>query len=317
MIVSRKKSDGSPCETFVYSKSVTVTCLSRPDCSTSLIANPRFSEGAVAGGLNSGGACTGWNAISGEPIMVEGEPGSLDGWTVQISGNLDTADVLGPFEMTCVVDKTGTVSVRVKIIEKATSGLKDTLKTQVKAQPPGGGSNGCVGFACTELASIDLSPFDTGWVDIEFPYDLSNWVGPDTCKVPSSEISGLLLRLEVFVTNAIGSNQGGGATRSTIQIDNICVDGQLVSVKNPAGPISLRIFPNPNPGTFTVELPEPAKPGTSFRITDLTGRLVKEQKTEPGSAQQMVSAEALPAGLYFLQVVSEGKVLAIEKFVKQ
>jgi hypothetical protein len=79
----------------------------------------------------------------------------------------------------------------------------------------------------------------------------------------------------------------------------------------------IKIFPNPNPGKFTVELPEPAKPGTSFRITDLTGRLVKEQKTEPGSAQQMVSAEALPAGLYFLQVVSEGKVLAIEKFVKQ
>jgi hypothetical protein len=79
----------------------------------------------------------------------------------------------------------------------------------------------------------------------------------------------------------------------------------------------MRILPNPNPGKFTVELPEPAKPATSFRILDLTGRLIQEQKTEPGIAQQMVSAQALPAGLYFLQILSEGKVLAIEKFVKQ
>jgi hypothetical protein len=79
----------------------------------------------------------------------------------------------------------------------------------------------------------------------------------------------------------------------------------------------IRIFPNPNPGTFTVELPEPAKRGTRFRITDLAGRMVQEQETELDIAQQTVQAGALPNGLYFLQVVSEGKVLAVEKFVKQ
>ena len=90
-----------------------------------------------------------------------------------------------------------------------------------------------------------------------------------------------------------------------------------VSVKNIAGLLPLRIFPNPNPGMFSVEMPEPAKPGMTFRIIDLTGRLVQEQKTEPGSMQQTVRASELPASLYFLQVVLEGKVLAVEKFVKQ
>ncbi|MFN0176036.1 MAG: T9SS type A sorting domain-containing protein [Saprospiraceae bacterium] len=89
------------------------------------------------------------------------------------------------------------------------------------------------------------------------------------------------------------------------------------SIATIALPAHIRIFPNPNPGTFTVEMPEPAKPGTKFRITDLAGRLVQEQKTEPGSTQQTVRAGALPSGMYFLQVVSEGRVLAVEKFVKQ
>ena len=79
----------------------------------------------------------------------------------------------------------------------------------------------------------------------------------------------------------------------------------------------LRIFPNPNPGLFTVELPQPATPGMTFRVTDLAGRLVLEKQTEAGSQQQTVQAGNLPDGLYFLQVVQGGRVLAVEKFVKQ
>jgi hypothetical protein len=94
----------------------------------------------------------------------------------------------------------------------------------------------------------------------------------------------------------------------------VCIVGTLAAGKNL---FPIRILPNPNLGTFTLELPESAKIGTTFRITDLTGRLVLEQKTESGSAQQTVRAGALPSGLYFLQVVSDGKVLAVEKFVKQ
>jgi hypothetical protein len=54
-----------------------------------------------------------------------------------------------------------------------------------------------------------------------------------------------------------------------------------------------------------------------FRILDLTGRLVQEQKAAPGITQQTIQAGELPAGLYFLQIVYEGKLLATQKFVKQ
>jgi hypothetical protein len=97
----------------------------------------------------------------------------------------------------------------------------------------------------------------------------------------------------------------------------LCFDNQLVDVKDPIGQSALRIYPNPNPGTFTVEMPVPAQPGTQFRIIDLAGRLVQDQKTEPGSATQTVRAGELPTGLYFLQLLENGRVIAIEKFVKQ
>jgi hypothetical protein len=79
----------------------------------------------------------------------------------------------------------------------------------------------------------------------------------------------------------------------------------------------LRIFPNPNSGAFTIELTEPAAPGLTFRVIDLTGRLVLEIPAETGNTQQTVQATSLPAGLYFLQVVAERRVLAVEKFVKE
>ncbi len=81
--------------------------------------------------------------------------------------------------------------------------------------------------------------------------------------------------------------------------------------------LSIRIFPNPTSGIFTIELPSIANTGMSFRITDLTGRLILEKQAEKGSQLQTIEAAILKEGLYFLQVLSDGKVMGVEKFVKQ
>lgn len=91
----------------------------------------------------------------------------------------------------------------------------------------------------------------------------------------------------------------------------------VVAVYDPIRTIPLRIFPNPNAGTFTVELPEVATSGMYFRIIGLTGQILREQLTQTGQTLQTVDAGDLPAGLYFLQAVSKNQVIAIEKFVKQ
>lgn len=77
------------------------------------------------------------------------------------------------------------------------------------------------------------------------------------------------------------------------------------------------VWPNPNTGMFMVELPRPASSDMLFRITDLTGRSVLEQVAETGASRQRVRAGTLPAGFYFLQALSGGKIWAVERFVKE
>jgi Secretion system C-terminal sorting domain len=86
---------------------------------------------------------------------------------------------------------------------------------------------------------------------------------------------------------------------------------------NEANLMSFRIIPNPNQGIFTVELPIPATSNMVLRVTDLTGKLLQEKQTQVGKQTQTVQADYLPNGLYFLHVVSDGKVVGVEKFVKQ
>jgi Secretion system C-terminal sorting domain len=81
--------------------------------------------------------------------------------------------------------------------------------------------------------------------------------------------------------------------------------------------INLHVTPNPTSEIFTFELPSTAISSVSFRITDLLGRLMVEKQADRGSLIQTVEAATFQKGIYFLQVISEGKVVAMEKFVKQ
>jgi hypothetical protein len=86
---------------------------------------------------------------------------------------------------------------------------------------------------------------------------------------------------------------------------------------NDGASLKLKIFPNPNTGLFNVQLSDDATPNMALRVLDLTGRVLIEKQTETDMALQSIEAVDLPDGLYFLQIVSDGKVLAVEKFVKQ
>jgi PKD repeat protein len=312
MIVSRKKSDGSPCETFTFSKSVAISCLMKDPCDDSVFPNARFSQGGVAGGLNSGGASTGWKGLYGDPQVLEGQQaGSTDGWAVLLSGHVDAADVMSHDTSRCLKKGSGVLNMRTGI---------NTSRSNIKRIAVFFNRNDSYVFNvfnpenCHRVAELDVSAYDSSWFDLEIPYDLSTWIALDSCgDVPH----GVKVRPIVYVTSPFESVQGGDEIRTCVTIDHICFDAALVGIEDLPSRSLLRIYPNPNPGTFTVEMPEPAQPGTQFRIIDLRGRLVQEQKTEPGSATQTVRASSLPAGLYFLQVVAEGKVLALEKFVKQ
>jgi hypothetical protein len=78
----------------------------------------------------------------------------------------------------------------------------------------------------------------------------------------------------------------------------------------------ISLFPNPNSGDFNVELPENAME-SAFFITNAAGQIVHEQTASSDGRQTNIQARELPNGLYFLQVISKGRVMAVEQFVLQ
>jgi hypothetical protein len=78
----------------------------------------------------------------------------------------------------------------------------------------------------------------------------------------------------------------------------------------------ISLFPNPNSGDFNVELPENAVE-SAFFITNAAGQIVHEQTASSDGRQTNIQARELPNGLYFLQVISKGRVMAVEQFVLQ
>lgn len=108
------------------------------------------------------------------------------------------------------------------------------------------------------------------------------------------------------------------ALQSLVGIDNLSMCSSSVSdAKHLSALKPIRIFPNPNPGSFNVELPQAATAGTTLRVTDLAGRLVLEKPTQTGNVLQTVEAENLAGGMYLLQVIEKGRIVGVEKFVKQ
>ncbi len=311
MMVTRKKSDGTVCHTAIYQKLVNVTCGLRAACDNSVFPNSGFSEGAVAGPMNDTGAVTGWSSLSGHPLVTEGVPGSLDQWAIGLSGNLDSTDLLVSLEPVCIKNDIGTISMRLRHWGDPHENLNGKHIKDWHGKQKSFDLGNCDGFDCFETANIDISFLDSNWVDMEIPFDLSDWVVDDTC-------GGINAYMAVFVTSPLGSEQGSQAeTRTRIQLDNLCVDGAMVGVHDLPYRNLLRLLPNPNTGIFNAVLPEAASPGMLFRITDPAGRLLLTQGMEPGSQQQALRVAALPSGLYFLQVVRDGKVLAVERIVRQ
>jgi hypothetical protein len=108
------------------------------------------------------------------------------------------------------------------------------------------------------------------------------------------------------------SGGGGGASVNGKNISNLTTKTTEAATKT-----GLRLLPNPNTGIFTVELLIPAYVGKEMRIVDITGRVLLLKQLDIGSQSQRVDVGVLPQGLYLLQIVSEGRVLAVEKFAKQ
>ncbi len=307
MVVTRKKPDGSTCEVFVKSRTVTITCLVLAECTDSDFPNSTFAEGAIGGGMLSGGASAGWTAVSGEPVIIEGMLGSLDAWTVLVSGNFDTSAVVGTIDSACVEKSLVTLTMRAKPIGP-TGQFRSMAcdKSGWTANVPASG----------RYAFVPLSVFDSSeWVEVEISMDISGVPGLTPCNLMEN---GIWIQPKLTVTNAIGNNQGGEETYSYLQLDNVCINGMpLTAVRNPTGGQSIRLFPNPTSGGLTLEFAGEVPSAGAVQILDLYGRVMHTERLLPSQQSHQLSISSLTAGMYFVRVTEGGNPVWTQRVVKQ
>lgn len=310
MAVTRFNPDGTICQIDTVTQDIIIKCGSTADCQNTIITNPDFNLGAVAGGINSGGVSQGWRGISGEPIVVEGEMGSSDGWSIQLDGNFDSSSILTTLEPVCLEKTSGNATLRFKI--KKGSG-KDMLVLKLY-RLDAFDADVCNYETCYVIEDQKATPppNPNQWVDLTFPYDLSDWLISDDCGVKPS----VRVRPALYFFNHLSDDQGGIETKTIIAVDNFCLGGMLVNLDDLHLQKSIHLLPNPTPGSFTLTLPTLTIPGMSIRIVSLTGQTLLEKEAETGTDRQLLDAGNLPAGMYFVQLWNAGRLVGMEKLVK-
>ncbi|WP_462254651.1 choice-of-anchor V domain-containing protein [Ferruginibacter sp.] len=87
----------------------------------------------------------------------------------------------------------------------------------------------------------------------------------------------------------------------------------MKEVENNAA-LKVTVAPNPSSSYFTLNIKSSSNKAVTIKITDASGRLVETKQTATNSAIQV--GNKLPAGIYFAEVLQDGKVQRM-KLVKQ
>jgi hypothetical protein len=307
MTVLRRRSDGSLCESWVYSRTIMVNCTRQAECETSVNPNPTFEEGAVLGSFLEDGATAGWTRYWGDPHVDERNGNKV----IKKRGNFNSADVTGAIEPVCLAKDTGTISLRFGIKEK---GIRSAIVVQFFSDDVYE-FGVCESATCYEVARLELPDSDNPEeeFDVEIPYDIRNWAAAAAC----GDESGVRVRPAIFVTSPFSDEQGPGSL-TIIDLDYFCVDGSVITgTRNPKADNPLRLFPNPTANTITLQLPAPATAGTSFRLLSLTGQVMLQQPVEPGLKGYTFDLSPWPAGMYFIQLWQDGRPSGTAKIVRQ
>jgi hypothetical protein len=84
-----------------------------------------------------------------------------------------------------------------------------------------------------------------------------------------------------------------------INISEECATEIVQPTKRPSG---LRIRPNPNTGTFTLSFPDPLLAESYYIVYDTMGKLLFEQRLQPGQESEAVDLSRFGKGIFLVRV---------------
>ncbi len=298
MNVVRTETSGKVCEGKICQK-VKVKCkIGGVDpniafCNDNKVLNGDFTEGAIAGHLDASGVISDWKLfpnIGDGFVFVDDSTGSGNAGHLVLNGGKANF---------------GAVWQKVNLTPNTYTTLEYDFKNYLGESTPAG-----------TVLEFRLEPDTLSGGPSQVLYTQS--IKDTTMSWTSALLSVRVSPNQDYKYLIVCVRNDNDTSKSVIGLDNLVICTSNVSGIDQTSLLKkIHIFPNPNSGVFTVELPTPATSKMKLRVTDLTGRLLLEKQTEEGNSIQTVKASTLPDGLYFIQVISEGKVVAIEKLVKQ
>ncbi|MEP7196082.1 MAG: T9SS type A sorting domain-containing protein [Saprospiraceae bacterium] len=283
-------------------RTITVNCFPNPHlrlCETSAIKNGDFTEGRIEGhlGFGDGGKIDDWKLFpnNGDGLVyVSDSSGASDDGSVILMGN--KSNFAGIWQQ---VDLTSDnfINIGFDFIDY----LKTTKDTHIASRIVIRLQNDSTLNASSSIDMLRKDVLDTKTSRYQrFDTTLNFQYNPE------------LKYLVICLQNENDS------VLSVIGLDNIEICTSKVPLSTYSEQLGkLRIYPNPSNGNFTIEMQKAPTSDMKFRIIDLTGRNVLEKQTANGIQIQHIDASKLASGFYFLQVVSKGKVIAVEKLMKQ
>ena len=259
-------------------------------CDGGIVSNPGM-EG-VRGVLGMDGSADPWLPAFGAPYLVP-DPGAADSNFIVLSGNKAGGDAFYQI-ISPVVGQTYQLSFNATRYLPARPGENTRLIVRVSDVPQT--SNICTG-TCQTLTTIhDFS--DTAWY-----HHLASW----------QPFSPNLKFLTILVENDF-QNNGSPASRSYIQVDNICLDLPNSTVNVPQQ--HFRVFPNPTNGELTIDLAIPASGSMQLTLFDLWGRPVGSHNLASGESRYTLDLRSLPPAVYWVEV-KDGGVIWRERIILQ
>jgi hypothetical protein len=236
---------GTACK-LTFCQYLTVNCLlvgGGNICTDNSVGNPGFDIGASPGVLGITGSSEGWSNRAGMPEVV-GSDGCLEPYAIHLSGKClpNTVDIVD--HQLNVNPMSG---FRISVCYKIGAGdIQPGTELVIRLADNPQSELGCTGN-CAEVLRIpiDLTTGD-GWNTVSGAFILDGFEGNKF----------LALHLENDLT------YDDPDANSMILLDNICFeqnDSSIITNTKYVGlpEQNLRLFPNPTPGQFTLELPAP------------------------------------------------------------
>ncbi len=87
-----------------------------------------------------------------------------------------------------------------------------------------------------------------------------------------------------------------------IDIDGTFNYSKIISVRLNNNFSNALVYPNPTTGPLNIKLAESIKNNTTLDVTDVTGRVVKQQQVNKGVVNINLEVSKLPAGRYFIRI---------------